>query len=45
MSKLTKGLIIGALASGVIVGMWVPIKGVSMIDRIKAKANKLEEEV
>ena len=40
MSKLVKGIIIGAVASGVIVGMWVPINGSSMIEKIKNKVNE-----
>ncbi len=45
MSKLVKGILIGALASGALVGMWVPINGESMIDKIRNKAKEVKEEV
>lgn len=45
MSKLVKGIIIGAVASGVIVGAFVPMgeKGLSLWDRINEGKEDKEE--
>lgn len=46
MSKLVKGILIGAVASAVVVGAWVPMGAnkLTLIDRIKDKVSKDENE-